>query len=67
MISKFSGITTDIYLFKANDGNSKTVSEIRSKLIIKITKRHLPCMVMVSLLLTLNRFHTLFWHFHCWL
>ena len=23
--------------------------------------------VLVSLLLTLNRFHTLFWFFHCWL
>ena len=37
-----------------------------SKLTIKTQERR-PWRALVSLLLTLNRFHTLFWCFHCWL
>ena len=37
-----------------------------SKLTTKASKQHHD-VVLVSLLLTLNRFHTLFWCFHCWL
>ena len=40
------------YLFKANNGNTRTMREI--------------CSNLVSLLLTLNRFHTFFWCFYCW-
>ena len=33
----------------------------------KLTIKHQNDIVLVSLYLTLNRFHTLFWCFHCWL
>ena len=44
-----------IHLFKFNNENTRTVCQIRSKLTIK------------TQMLFLNRFHTLFWCFHCWL
>ena len=59
----------DIHLFKVDNGNSRALCEICSKL----KKRHLNDVndvVLVSLLLTLNRllhFTPLFWCFHCWL
>ena len=40
-----------IYLFKVNNGNTKTMCEI----------------FLVTLLLTLNRFHTLIWYLYGWL
>ena len=55
-----------IYLFKVNNGNRRRMCEICSKL----TKRHqkdVSNVVVMSLLLTLNRFHTLCWCFHSWL
>ena len=48
---------TGIYLFKVNNRNTRTMHEICSKLTIKIPEQ---CR---SLLLTLSRFHTLFWCF----
>ena len=51
----------DIYLFKVNNGNTKTVREICSKLIIKTPVRHL-----LFSFLNLNKFYILFWCFHCW-
>ena len=45
--------TDGIYLFKVNNRNTRTRCEICSKLTIK------PGVFMVSLLLTLNIFHTL--------
>ena len=48
-----------IYLFKAKNRNTRTRCEICSKLTIKtLERRH--GVVLVSLLLTLNIFHTLF-------
>ena len=70
--------THGIYLFKTNNGNNKTMYEIRSKLIIDTRKTPLPIpyvfrgcrkrpdVVLVSLLLTVNRFHTVLWCFYCW-
>ena len=52
-----------IYFFKLNNRNTRTMPKICSKL--AINRRQ--CIVLVSLLLTLNRFHVLFWYFHCWL
>ena len=43
-----------IYMFKVNNGNTRTMCEICSKLTIKTTERR-------------HIFHTLFWCYHCWL
>ena len=43
----------------------KIMSEIRLKLVIK-TRDDVNNIVLVSLLLTLNKIHLLFWCFHCW-
>ena len=55
-------VPAGIYLFKVNNRNTWTMYEICSKLTIKIPER-----CWWSLLLTLNRFHTLLWYFYCWL
>ena len=55
-----------IYLFKVNDGYTRTMCEICSKLTIKTPERRHD-VFLVSLLLTFNKFHTLFLCFHCWL
>ena len=41
----------------------------RRHLLLKVNIKNLITsdVVLVSLVLTLNRFHTLFWCFHCWL
>ena len=49
--------TASNYLFKVNDRNTRTRSEICSKLTIKTPERRR--IVLVSLFLTLNIFHTL--------
>ena len=49
---------TFIYLFKVNNGNTRTMCEVYSKLITKRPER--------NLLSTLNKFHTLFWCFNSW-
>ena len=46
------------YIFKVNSRSIGTRCEICSKLTIKTAKRH-HCVVLMSLLLTLNIFHTL--------
>ena len=52
-------LPVSIYLYKVNNENTRTMREICSILTIKIPERHhWP---------NLNRFHTLFWCFHCWL
>ena len=48
-------------MFKSNNGNTRTMYGMCSKLTIKRPERRL------SLSLPLDRFHTLFWRFHCWL
>ena len=59
-------LAAGIYLFKVNNGNTGTMCEIYSKLTIKTSEwRHWRRSAVY--LLTLNRFHTLFWCFHCWL
>ena len=52
------------YLFKFNNGNTRTMCKISLKLRIKTPERHWRRSGV--LILTLNRFHTLFC-FHCWL
>ena len=52
-----------IYLFKVNNRNSRTMCKICSKLTIKTPERG-QWRFLVSLLSTLNRFHTLFWCFY---
>ena len=60
LTSFFDQFPPGIYLFKVNIGNTKTTCEIRSKLTIKT-----PYVVLLSLLLTLNRFHAMSWCFYC--
>ena len=48
-----------IYLFKVNIGSIRTMCEICSNLTIK-TKKNINAGALVSLLLTSNKFHTLF-------
>ena len=50
----------DIYLFKVNNGSTGAVFEICSKLKVNAND-----VVLVGLLSTLNRLHTLLWGFHC--
>ena len=52
-------ISAGIYLFKVNNKNNRTICEICSKLIIK-TSEHVIDAVLVPLLLSLNKFYTLF-------
>ena len=47
----------DVYMFKVNNGKTRT-PELRHQ-------NDANEIVLVSLLLTLNRFHTFFWCFHC--
>ena len=49
----------NIYLFKANNRNTRKRCEICSKLTIKTSEQ------LVFLLLTLNVFHTCFSYFYC--
>ena len=51
---------TDIYLFKFNNGNFTTTCEICSKLTINAPERRQWDVVLVSLLLSYNKFHKLF-------
>ena len=55
-----NSIPAGIYLLKVNNRNTITRCEICSKLIIK-TPEQRQCVILVSLLLTLNIFHTLFY------
>ena len=50
--------------FKVNNGNTRNICEISSALTMKTVER---VQGNCSLLLTLNRFHTLFWCFRSWL
>ena len=47
-------------MYKLNDGNSRKMCKISSKFTIK-TPEQRQNVKLVSLLLTLNRFHRLFW------
>ena len=51
---------TGIYLFKVNNGNDRAICEIYSELRIE-TPDYVIDIVLLSLLLTLNIFHRLFW------
>ena len=53
---------TDIYLFKFNNGNTRTICKFCSQLTIMITRTTL---LTSSLSLTLKRIHTLFWYLCC--
>ena len=55
---------SSIYLFQVNNGNTRTMCEIYSKMNLKILERRHE-FALVSLLFILNRFHTLFWFLHC--
>ena len=55
-----------IYLFKVNNRNTRIMCEICLKVTIKAPeRRQWRHTGLVSLLLTLNRLHTLFWCCHC--
>ena len=55
-------LPVNIYLFKDNNGNTRKRCEICSKLIIKAyEQRHWRDVVLLSLLLTLNIYHTFFY------
>ena len=54
MLMKFLFLQSD--LPASSSGNTRTMLEIFPKLKLKDTRA-----------ITLNRFHTLFWCFHCWL
>ena len=61
-------VLSSIYWFKVNNGNTRIMCLIRSKITIKkIERRYDNELVLVSLLLPLNILHTLLWRFHCWL
>ena len=62
---KIKSYPTDIYLFKVNNKNTKTMCEICSKLTIK--KNSDVINVLMSFSLTMNIFHTLTWCYYCWL
>ena len=53
-----------ICLFKVNNRNTRTIYKICSKLKRKHHNNYINA-VMVSLLLTLNKFQTLLWYFNC--
>ena len=53
-----------VYLIKVNNGGTWTMCKTCSKLTIKTQKNNA---VMVSLLLTLSRFHTLLWCLNWWI
>ena len=57
---KMGGTPIGIYLFKVSHKNTLTMFEISLKLTTKAPERRHD-VVLVSLLLTLNRFYTLFW------
>ena len=55
-----------ICLFNFNNKNTRILSEISSKVTIKVPEwHHCIVLVLLSYLLTLNRFHTLFSCFYC--
>ena len=56
-----------VYLFKVNSGNTRRKCEICSKLTIINHQNDVNDVILLSLLLTLNKFDTLFCCFHCWL
>ena len=53
ILQNWQGFPTDIYLFKANNRNTRRRYEICSKSTLKTPERHHD-VVLVSLLLTLN-------------
>ena len=57
---KMGGTPIGIYFFKVSNKNTLTMFEISLKLTTKAPERRHD-VVLVSLLLTLNRFYTLFW------
>ena len=59
-------IYTPNTLFNVKSGNAITICKICSKLTIP-HQNNVNYVFLVSLLLTMNRFHTLLWCFHCWL
>ena len=56
---------TSIYLLKVNNGNTRGLRRICSKLAIKTNENGVTKVVWMSLLLTLNRSHAWLWCFHC--
>ena len=62
-----NGFQADICLFKVNNGNSRIMYEICSKVSNK-SEQLQWCQWHGSgiFMLTLNRFDTLFWYFNCW-
>ena len=70
VINSFGNYPVSIYLLKLSNLNSRTLCENRFKVNNKGTRKMTSDpidIVLVSLLLTLNRFHTFFCRFHYWL
>ena len=62
----FMSLPAGIHLFKVNNRNNSAMCKICLKLTIKAPNDVID-FIVVSLLLTLNIFHKLFWCFYCWL
>ena len=56
--------SSGIYFFKVNNGTTKTMCGICSKLTTKRRQNEVNNVILVSLMLTVNIFGTLFWCFH---
>ena len=54
-------------MFKVNNGNTRKMCKACFKLKTKVNTATSYSVVLVSLLLTLSRFHTLCWCSYCWL
>ena len=56
-----------IYLIKVNNRKTRIMCEICLKLTISKHQNEVNGVVLLSLVLILNKFHVLFWCFHCWI
>ena len=58
---------TGVWLFKVYNENLRTLREICSKLTIKNLEQQINVIdiILISFVLTLNRFHRMFWYFSC--
>ena len=55
-----------IYLLQVNNEKTRAIHEICSKFTIKTRERNVIEVILLSLLLTFNWFHSLLYYFHCW-
>ena len=60
-----SASVTRVYKSRAKRQNTELTGFICSKLILR-DKRNINCVIILSLLLTLNKFFRVIWCFYCW-